>query len=224
MADVPAGIAAALRTAALQPRPALSAARLAGITALPTVFPRPVPTAPPPPRAAPLPTPPAAPASGTPSPFDELPYPAPGDRIRADDFRRLSQCLEIVRDAFLLSGSIVGRTLGESRAALAAQGYAIDRVLSVFGSVLADPADASAEGRIVVHASLAALGERRIFVVISEPVETRRLTPNLMNRTYGDAVNILRAAIGDAALPGGPMGAPQLVGRTLDEVAATFSS
>jgi hypothetical protein len=172
------------------------------------------------PRLAPQPEPPRAPVAGAPNPFDQLPYPAPGDRIRADDFRRLSECLGLIRDAYLLAGALIGRTLAEARTVLAAQGYAVGGVVGVFGNVLADPNDAALDNRRVLHAAPAALGERRVVVIVSEPVETRRLTPNLLGRTYADATSLMRATIGDAVLPGGSVAAPRLVGLTLDQAGA----
>src|SRR5947208_15503923 len=83
-----------------------------------TIFPRPglgpfPPPAPPPaPAPTPAPAPPPAPipvvvppAPGS-NPFDQLPFPAPGERIKADDFKTLSQALKIIADIAALTANL----------------------------------------------------------------------------------------------------------------------
>jgi len=169
------------------------------------VFRPPVRTAPPgvaaPPAAAPpAATPPvvlpvAPPTSD--NPFNELPYPSPGDRIKAEDFRRLSQSLAVLQQMTVLSAALFGHTLGEARLALAAQQFVVERVLTVFGREVPG-GDASLDSRTIVQVMPVALGERGLLVVVAEAVETRRLAPNLIGRTYGEARDLLRATVGDA--------------------------
>lgn len=174
------------------------------------------------PPVAPLP-PPTVPAAPSSSPFAELPFPGPGDRIKADDFKKLSQSLKIIADMALLAAQLFGRTYGEARAALAGQGYTVARVMSVFGSEPAGPADPSFDGRRVVQVLPGALGERGVLVVVTEAVETRRFAPNFTSGgatyTYRQAVETMRSLLGEAALAGLPMDAPNLLDRTLAQAA-----
>ena len=68
----------------------------------------------------------------------------PGDRIKAEDFRRLSQGLQVLADAYALSGATFGHPFGQVKLALAAQQYEIARVVSVHGVELPSPDDAIA--------------------------------------------------------------------------------
>jgi hypothetical protein len=183
-------------------------------------LPAPIPAPVPPPAPAPVAIVPAAPAV---NPFANLPFPAPGDRIRADDFKTLSQSLRILADMSLLSSQLFGRTLGEAKAALAGQGFVVARVLSVFGGEPGGAADASFDGRRVLQVLPAPLGERTVHVVITEAVETRRFAPNFttggVHYTYRQAVETMRTVLGDAALSGLPMDAPNLVDRALAQAA-----
>jgi hypothetical protein len=162
---------------------------------------------------------PAAPPTAD-NPFTDLPYPSPGDRIKADDFRRLSQCLAVVQQMAALSAALFGHTLGEARLALAAQQFVIERVLTVFGREVAGTGDASLDSRTIVQVVPAVLGERRLLVVVSEAVETRRLTPSLVGRTYTEARDLLRATVGDAGGASVPVGS--LVNLTLGEAQHTL--
>jgi hypothetical protein len=174
----------------------------------------------PPPVAVPasLPAPIVPPAPNT-NPFAELPYPAPGDRIKADDFKKLSQSLRVIADMAVLSGQLFGRTFGEAKVALAGQGYAVARVLSVFGSEPGSANDPSFDGRRVVQVLPAALGENAVLVMVTEAVETRRFAPNFttggVNYTYRQAVETMRSVLGEAGMSGLPMGAPNLLEKTL---------
>jgi hypothetical protein len=154
------------------------------------------------------------------NPFNELPYPSPGDRIKAEDFRRLSQSLAVLQQMTVLSAALFGHTLGEARLALAAQQFVVERVLTVFGREVPG-GDASLDSRTIVQVMPVALGERGLLVVVAEAVETRRLAPNLIGRTYGEARDLLRATVGDA---GGPAPAPvgSLVNLTLGEAQHTL--
>lgn len=175
----------------------------------------PMPAPAPPAAAVPaLPVVPAAPGS---NPFDTLPFPAPGDRIKADDFKNLSRALQIVADMTVLSGLLFGEAFGDAKLVLATQGYHIFRVMSVFGAEIDDLDDASLDGRKVIHVLPVAMGDRRTMVVVTEAVDTRRFVPNLMGLTYAEAQERTRALIGDVPLTGAPPTAPPLVGRTLAE-------
>lgn len=173
-----------------------------------------------PPAPAPVPVPgPVVPAIAADNPFQQLPQPNPGDRIKADDFRIFSRCLAAIQSACTLSATLFGRTLAEARPMLAAQQLTIERVMSVFGTMLNNNGDADLEQRRIVQVSPVGYGERRVLVVVSEAVETRRLTPNLMNLTYAEASERLRAAVGDATFPQMSVRVGQLVGATLGDAA-----
>lgn len=175
--------------------------------------------APPVPVVQPLPPPvvPPAPAENT---FSSLPFPSPGDRIKAEDFKRLSQSLMLIHDALMLSASLLGRTFGEAKQALVSQQYEIQRVMSVFGNELAQLGDASLDGHKVIQVIPLELGTKGVAVVLTEAVETRRSVPNLMNLTYREASERLHGVLGDVSVPSSPMTAQQLVGLSLDQAKA----
>lgn len=177
---------------------------------------------------------PAAPAAPAPiavppmsavgdNPFDTLPQPSPGDRIKADDFKKLSQALGLVQQMTVLAGALFGRSLGEARVALAAQQYVIERIVTVFGNDVT-AADTSLDGRRVVQVSPMKLGERRLLVVVSETVEVTRLMPDLTRLSYGEANAQIRVLMGGAAVSRTPIAAPSLVGGTLATVRTTLNS
>lgn len=187
----------------------ISRIALAGGTG-PTRLPAPAP----PPAPRPAPAVPVAPAS---NPFEDLPLPSPGDRIKADDFKKLSQSLRVVYDAFMLSGALFGRSFGEAKSLLAAQQYVVTSVMSVFGSEIDNLNDSSLDARKVIQVIPAKLGERNVAVVLTEAVETRRFAPNLLGLSYREASERLRATLGDITYPVSSMPATQLVGLTLAE-------
>lgn len=180
--------------------------------------PQPLPP-PPAPGVQPLP-PPVVPPAPAENPFASLPFPSAGDRIKADDFKRLSQSLMLIRDALMLSGSLLGRTFGEAKQALVSQQYEIQRVMSVFGTELAQLGDASLDSRKVIQVIPLDLGTKGVAVVLTEAVETRRSVPNLMNLTHREASERLQGVLGDVAVPSNPMQAQQLVGLSLDQAKA----
>lgn len=147
--------------------------------------------------------------------FADLPFPNPGDRIRAEDFRALSSGLLMVRDALALSGALFGQPLSQARAVLTAQQKTISRVMTVFGTEIENLDDASLDNRKVIHVLPVNLGEPGVVVVVTESVETRRFAPNLMGLTYREASERLRNIMGDVTFPSGPMNVSQLVGKTL---------
>gem|GEM_PF-3584855 len=175
--------------------------------------------APPVPIPQPLP-PPVVPPAPAENPFASLPFPSPGDRIKAEDFKRLSQSLMLIHDALMLSASLLGRTFGEAKQALVSQQYEIQRVMSVFGTELAQLGDSSLDGRKVIQVIPLELGTKGVAVVLTEAVETRRSVPNLMNLTYREASERLHGVLGDVAVPSSPMTAQQLVGLSLDQAKA----
>ncbi|BBH71860.1 hypothetical protein ACTI_85450 [Actinoplanes sp. OR16] len=171
----------------------------------------------------PRPTVPAVPPPPATDPFAALPYPSPGDRIRAEDFTRLSQSLRIVADCAQIAAQLFGRTFGEARTVLAGQGYGITRVMSVLGNEPAGPDDTSFDTRRVISVLPVALGGRDVVAVVSETVDTRRFAPDLssaaVSYTYRQAVETMRSVLGEAGLAGLPMATPELRGRSLAEAA-----
>ncbi len=174
------------------------------------VTPPPAPIAPAPPL--PLPTPPAT------SPFANLPFPNPGDRIRAEDFQTLSLSLRLLYETYVLGGSLFGMNFEAARTRLTSQGYQIARVLSVFGADLS-PDDTALAARIVLLVQPLTLGERQVTLVLSEVATAPgpRTMPDLTRRfTFRQAEEALRAQLGDVP-PGAPIAAPDLRGMTLTE-------
>jgi hypothetical protein len=223
MASIPLN---ALRSrVALNPRIATLVAQPVAGPAI--VAPTPTPVAPPP---APPPPPvaqavvPTLPVVPTENPFNHLPRPSPGDRIRAEDFRQLSSCLELVHDATLLSAALFGHTLAEARPFIAAQGRSIAGVLSVFGAVLSAENDPSLDQRRVVQVLPVVLGEAGVHVVVTEAVETRRLSPTLMGLNYAAVVDQLRGSLGQGTTPTVRIAAPSLVNLTLSAAANAVAS
>lgn len=177
--------------------------------------PQPLP-APPGPVVQPLP-PPVVPPAPAENPFASLPFPSPGDRIKAEDFKRLSQSLMLIHDALMLSASLLGRTFGEAKQALVSQQYEIQQVMSVFGTELAQLGDASLDGRKVIQVIPLELGTKDVAVVLTEAVETRRTVPNLRNLTYREASERLQGVLGDVSVASSSMSAPPLVGHSLGD-------
>jgi hypothetical protein len=183
---------------------------------------QPAPTPPAPAPAPPVVTapPPVVPLAPSTNPFDSLPMPSPGDRIKADDFKKLSQSLLLIRDAWQLSASLMGREFGEAKQALVSQQYLIASVMSVFGHEIADENDPSLDSRKVIQVVPLELGEKNVAVVVTEAVETRRTVPNLLNLTYAEASERLEGVMGDITVPSDGMSASQLVGLSLAQAKA----
>jgi hypothetical protein len=181
---------------------------------VPTVTP--VAAQPPPP---PAPAPPQAPAADA---FADLPFPSPGDRIKAEDFRKLSQGLRTIADAYAMAGAAFGQPLGAVRTALAAQGYEVARVVATGGAELG-AGDTSLDNRKVLHVAPLAIGQRRVGVVIAEAAEAARQMPNIVGMTYRQAQAVVGQQLGDVAARGGPMTVPSLTGRTLSEAQRAVS-
>ena len=182
----------------------------------------PRPTVPPPPQQQPAP-PLAVPVAPSNNPFRDLPSPTAGSRIKSEDFRKLSQSLRIIYDANALSNTLFGHDFGEAKQALAAQQYTIQRVMSVFGTEIGHLADPTLDERKVIQVLPSELGERSVSVIVTEVVETRRLTPNIVGLTYSEASERLRAVLGDVSFSSAPMSAPQLVGLPLSEARRLLS-
>ncbi len=176
----------------------------------PTQSPSP-PPAPPTPMSAP-PTLPAAPEA---NPFASLPFRSPGDRIKSDDFNALAKGLQIIGDSYVLAGALFGVPFAQAKVQLAAQQYEIDRVLTVFGAEVSSQTDGSLDSRKVIQVVPSSLGARRVMIVVTEAIETRRLAPNLLGLTYADAVERQRAAFGEGTFPAVSITAAPLVGRSL---------
>ncbi len=198
----------------IKPRPEVPP-RVVSPPRTPPRQPAPAPT--PPAPAPPVVTapPPAVPLAPSTNPFDSLPMPSPGDRIKADDFKKLSQSLLLIRDAWQLSASLMGRTFGDAKQALVSQQYLIASVMSVFGHEIADENDPSLDSRKVIQVVPLELGEKNVAVVVTEAVETRRTVPNLLNLTYAEAAERLESVMGDITVPSDGMSASQLVGLSL---------
>jgi len=156
------------------------------------------------------------------SPFASLPLPSPGDRIKADDFKALSQSLTIVYNMVVLAASLVGYTLADARAALNGQRYVIQRVISVFGNELPNPGDTSFDSRKVLQVIPAAPGDARVTIIVTESVDTRRFAPNLVGLTYKDAASRIQTLLSDVTITGAPPAAPQLTGLTLTQAETSF--
>jgi len=157
------------------------------------------------------------------NPFGALPWPSPGDRIRADDFRMLSRALSVLYEVQTLAGTLNGRRFAEAKVALAAQHYQIQQALTVFGTAASDPGDASLDDRLVLHIASVVPGERRVLVLLTEAVDTRQLMPNLLGVTYRDAADRLRVLLGEPAPGATPISVPQLVGLPLGEARAALT-
>ncbi len=157
------------------------------------------------------------------NPFQDLPSPSPGDRIKADDFKKLSQSLKVIYDVFSLSSSLFGSEFGEVKVALVSQQYKISKVMSVFGTEIDNMDDESLDNRKVIQIVPVELGERQVVVVVTEAVETRRFAPNLLGLTYREASERLRYVLGDVTFPSISVNASQLVGISLAEARETIS-
>jgi hypothetical protein len=184
-------------------------------------IPRPAPN-PAPAPAAPTTTPapaPVLPAAPPTNPFELLPMPSAGDRIRSEDFRALSTALRLVYDASVLSAGLFGRSFAEAKLLLAAQQYEIARVITVLGTELTAIEDNSLDDRRVVQVMPTALGENGILVVLTEAVDQRRFVPDLTTApTYRDAVALLRDRVGTGPVSAVPVVAPNLVGLSLADL------
>jgi hypothetical protein len=177
------------------------------------------PPAAPPTPAVTSPPPIAIPPAPVTNPFAALPFRSPGDRIKADDFNALAKGLQVIGDAFVLSGTLFGAPFGQAKLLLAAQQYQITRVISVFGAELDTHDDTSLDTRKVIHVVPAALGDKRLMVVVTEAVETRRFTPNLLGLTYREAFERQRAVMGEGTFPSTPITAVSLVSQSLRDAA-----
>ncbi|MGD2089604.1 MAG: hypothetical protein PVH61_25740 [Candidatus Aminicenantes bacterium] len=156
------------------------------------------------------------------NPFENLPYPSPGDRIKADDFKKLSQGLRVIYDIYRLSGELCGRDFGEVKLALVSHQYEIQKVMSVFGNEINNLEDESLDHRQVLQVLPVELGEPGVIVIVTEAVAVRRTVPNLLGKTYAEAREILGSSLGDAAFPSGPTATPNLVGRSLSDIKAVI--
>jgi hypothetical protein len=175
------------------------------------------------PQPRPVEPPPSLPVAPGSNPFQDLPFPSPGDRIKADDFKKLSQSLKILYEMFLLSGTLFGHSFKEARLVLISQQYEIYKVLTVFGTEIENLNDTSLDNRKVLQVMPIMPGERRVIIILTEAVETRRFTPNLLGLTYREASERLRGILGDITFPATPMNVSQLVGLSLTEAKQVLS-
>jgi hypothetical protein len=144
--------------------------------------------------------------------------PSPGDRIKSEDFKKLSQSLRIISDTFTLCAALFGRPFGEAKQVLAAEQYVVQKVMSVFGTQI-DSSDSSLDGRLIVQVVPLNLGERNVALVLTEAVDSQRVAPNLLGLTYREAANQIRTTLGDITFPVSSMPAAPLVGLTLAHAA-----
>jgi hypothetical protein len=153
----------------------------------------------------------------TKNPFKKLPQPSPGDRIKADDFKTLSQSLQVMYDLSRLSSTLFGLSFGDAKRVLAVQDYAIEKIMSIGGTEMTMPPeeDASLDQRKVIQVMPTALGEKQVLVVLTEVFETRRLTPNLVGLTYKEAQEKIRNMLGDVTFPAMTKNSPELRGLAL---------
>lgn len=200
------------------PRPTLPTPPVVRPAPTPPVIVKPLPA---PPRPAPPLNVPAAPSN---NPFDTLPSPTPGSRIKSEDFRQLSQCLQIIFDANALSNTLLGQSFREAKRLLAGQHYTIQMVMSVFGAEIMHLDDPTLDERQVIQVVPTELGGQSVSVIVTEAVETRRLTPNIVGLTYTEAAERLRAVLGDVSFSSTPMSTPQLVGLPLSEARRILST
>jgi hypothetical protein len=149
------------------------------------------------------------------NPFNHLPFPTPGERIRSDDFRQLSSCLQLIQASTQLAAGLFGETLAAARPFLEAQGRVLARVMTVFGTVLQHPNETTLDDRRIMMVLPVVIGEPEVQVIVSEAVETRRLSPSLIGLRYPDATSALSASIGQGTIATAPVRAPTLVGNTL---------
>lgn len=180
----------------------------------PPAQPGPPPT-PPPPSAAP----PAVPAAPVMNPFASLPFRSPGDRIKADDFNALAKGLQIIGDMYALSGALFGSSYAQAKLLLTAQQYQIARVVSVFGAEVDSLDDTSLDTRKVIQAVPVSLGDKRLLLVVTEAVETRRFAPNLLGLTYREALERQRAIVGEGTFPSTPITLSSLTAQSLKDAA-----
>jgi len=157
------------------------------------------------------------------NPFQNLPFPSPGDRIQADDFKRLSLSLRIVSDFAKLSGSLFGRNFRDGKLALIAQQYTIEQVMSVFGTEIDNSDDETLDDRKIIQVLPVELGTQRVKVVLTEAVETRRFAPDLIGLTYRDGSAKLKSILGDITFPSTSINASELVGLSLAEAKQNLS-
>ena len=196
------------------------------IPALPQPAPTPAPApaaAPAPAPAAPQSAPPAIPAAPVETPFDKLPFPSPGDRIKADDFKAISQSLTMLYDLFVLTSNLFGRPYSEVRLVLGSRGYQLGRVITVFGNEITDLNDTSLDQRKVIQVIPAAPGTPVVMLVLTEAVDTRRFAPNLIGADYRTAAARIQSLLGDVPLQGAPPSAPDLQGLSLSEALKSVS-
>ena len=155
--------------------------------------------------------------------FDQLPFPVPGDPIRSNDIGNISRALTNVRDAYVLSAVCCGQDFGKARGILAAQGYTIERAITVYGVEMAAPEDASLDARKTLHIYPSAPGTRKVIVILSERQEERRFMPNLTGRTYREAQEMLRQQLGEVSLRVAPLTMPDLRGMTVAEARSALA-
>lgn len=155
--------------------------------------------------------------------FNNLPKPGPGDRIKSSDFKQLSDCLELIREAYDLSASHYGQDFGKVKLALA---YRIQGVMSVFGTEITDFLnDGSLDTRKVIQILPSQLGGGNgVIVILTESIETRRFVPNLVDKphTHKDALEMIATAVGEATLQRTIITTPSLEGLSWKEATTMF--
>ena len=158
------------------------------------------------------------------NPFKRLPTAVAGAPIKAADFNTYSEALRALAEVSGLAASLFGKSFAQARNVLTAGNYAIDQVMSVFGTEITHVEDPALDDRKVIQVVPMELGERRVAVVLTEVVQTQRTVPNLMGLTYHEARERLQGALGDVTFSQTSRPAPDLTGRTLEEARLLLSS
>jgi len=164
----------------------------------------------------------SVPTAPSANPFKDLPFPQPGERIKSDDFKKFSQSLKIIYDTYWLSSALFGKNFKEAKLAITSQQYEIQQVMSVFGIQIDNLADESLDNRKIIQIVPVELGERKVSVILTEAVDTRRFAPNLLGLNYKDASEKLRSVFGDVTFPSTQSTISQIVGLSLTEAKKVF--
>ena len=155
------------------------------------------------------------------NPFKKLPTAVAGAPIKAADFNTFSEALRALAEVSALAASLFGKSFAQARSVLTEGNYAIEQVMSVFGTEISNVEDPTLDDRKVIQVVPMELGERRVAVVLTEVVQTQRTVPNLMGLTYRER---LQGVLGDVTFSQTSRPAPDLTGRTLEEARTLLSS
>lgn len=164
------------------------------------------------PSATPVPTAPGV------NPFKDLPFPSPGERIKSDDFKKLSQSLNIIHDIYSLSSAMCGQDFGEVKLVLLSQQYEIEKIMTVFGAEIDNLESETLDNRKVLQIMPIELGEKQVAIILCEAVESKRLTPDLKKETYMSSLTKLHSILADVTYPIDKFTIPDLTNSTLFQI------